>query len=331
MNYRLFGRTGVRVSPLCIGTMNFGNATAEDDAIRILHAAFDAGVNFVDTANSYNGGLSEIITGKALQGRRDRVFLASKVFFKVGDDINDQGGSRRHILKACDDSLRRLNTDYIDLYQMHRPSPDIPVDETLGALNDLVRAGKVRYIGCTTHPAWQVMEALATSEKHHWVRYVSEQPPYNLLDRRIENELVPLALRYNLALIPWSPMAQGVLGGRYKPNTDYAPDSRGARMPGTIYAERITPRGIEAGQQFSELAQQVGKTPGQLALLWCKDQPCITAPIYGPRTLAQLQEVLPVMDMTLSDDERTACDAINPPGSVLVNFHNTAPWMKMRV
>lgn len=331
INYRLFGRTGVRVSPLCIGTMNFGNATDEAESIRILHAAFDAGVNFVDTANSYNGGQSEMITGKALHGHRERIFLASKVFFKVGDDVNDQGGSRRHILKACDDSLRRLGTDYIDLYQIHRPSPEIAIDETLGALTDLVRAGKVRYIGCTTHPAWQVMEALACSEKHLFARYVSEQPPYNLLDRRIENELVPLALRHNLALLPWSPMAQGVLGGRYKPNTAYAPDSRGARMPGTIYAERITPRGIEAGQQFSELAQQSGKTPSQLALLWCKDQPGVTAPIYGPRTLAQLQEVLPVLEMNLSADERAACDAINPPGSVIVNFHNTAAWMKMRV
>ena len=231
-------------------------------------------------------------------------------------------------MKACEDSLRRLQTDYIDLYQIHRPNMEIPVDETLGALTDLVRAGKVRYIGCSTHPAWLVMEALAVSERLHLARYVSEQPPYNLLDRRIENELIPLVLRYQLAIIPWAPLAQGVLAGRYRPDRPSAADSRAERLPGSIYAERVTPRGVEAGARFAEIAKRVGKTPGQLALTWCKDQPGITAPIVGPRTIEQLQELLPVLDLTLSEDERAACDEINPPGGVLVNFHNTAGWMK---
>jgi aryl-alcohol dehydrogenase-like predicted oxidoreductase len=246
----------------------------------------------------------------------------------VGEGPNDQGNSRLHILKACEDSLRRLQTDYIDLYQVHRPSLEIPVDETLGALTDLVRAGKVRYIGCSTHPAWLVMEALAVSERLHLARYVSEQPPYNLLDRRIENELIPLAQRYQLAIIPWAPLAQGVLAGRYSMNHPFPADARAERLKGSIYAERVTSRGIEAGARFAEIAKGSGKTPGQLALTWCKDQPGITAPIVGPRTIEQLQELLPVLDLALSDDERAACDAINPPGGVLVNFHNTAGWMK---
>jgi len=328
MDYRLLGRTGVKVSPLCLGAMNFGGATNESDSIRIIHAALDGGINFIDTANVYNAGQSEVIVGKALAGRRDRIILATKAHGKIGEDINDQGNSRRHLLKACEDSLRRLNTDYIDLYQIHRPNPEIPIDETLSALTDLVRSGKVRYIGCSTHPAWMVMEALATSEKYGFARYISEQPPYNLLDRRIENELVPLALRYNLALIPWAPLAQGVLAGRYSAGAPLPEDSRAGRLPGSIYAERVTPRGIEAGAKFTALARELGKTPGQLALLWCKDQPGITAPIVGPRTVEQLNDLLPVLEMQLSDDARAACDLINPPGGVITNFHNTAGWMK---
>ncbi len=328
MDYRLFGRTGVRVSPLCLGAMNFGGATDEADSIRIIHAALDAGINFVDTANVYNAGQSEVIVGKALEGKRDRVFLATKAHGKMGDGPNDEGNSRLHLLKACEDSLRRLRTDTIDLYQMHRPNPEIPIDETLGALTDLVRAGKVRYIGCSTHPAWMVMEALAVSEHQGFARYVSEQPPYNLLDRRIENELVPLAQRYNLALIPWAPLAQGLLAGRYSSSQPHPADSRAARQPGGIYAQRVTPRGIETGEKFAALAREHGKTPGQLALTWCKDQPGVTAPIVGPRTLEQLLDILPVLDMSLGDEERAACDALNPPGGVIVNFHNTAGWMK---
>jgi len=332
MDYRFFGRTGVRVSPLCLGAMNFGGVTNEADSIRIVHAALDAGINFIDTANVYNAGQSEVVVGKALEGKRDQVFLATKVHGRMGEGPNDEGNSRLHILKACEDSLRRLNTDTIDLYQIHRPNPEIPIDETLGALTDLVRAGKVRYVGCSTHPAWMVMEALGVSERRGFARYVSEQPPYNLLDRRIENELVPLALRYDLALIPWAPIAQGLLAGRYASVTDYPDDSRAARLRGSIYAERITPRGIEAGQKFTAIARTFGgKTPGQLALLWCKDQPGITAPIVGPRTLEQLQELLPVLDMTLSEAERAACDALNPPGGAVVNFHNTSGWMKTPV
>jgi len=331
MDYRLFGRTGVKVSPLCLGAMNFGGVTTEADSIKIIHAALDAGFNFIDTANVYNNGQSEVVVGEALADRRDKVFLATKVHGKMGDGPNDEGNSRLHILKACEDSLRRLQTDHIDLYQIHRPNPEIPIDETLSALTDLVRAGKVRYIGCSTHPAWMVMEALAISEREHLARYISEQPPYNLLDRRIENELVPLALRYNLAIIPWAPLAQGVLAGRYPAGQPLPDDSRAGRLKGGIYADRVTARGIEVGARFAALARAHGKTPGQLALTWCKDQPGITSPIVGPRTLEQLQDLLPVLEMSLSGEERAACDALNPPGGVIANFHNTTGWMKTPV
>ena len=330
MQYRNLGRTGVKVSPLCLGAMNFGGVTNEADSLTIIHAAFDAGINFVDTANVYNAGNSEIVLGKALVGRRDQMILATKAHFKVHpeDGPNHLGNSRLNIIRSCEASLRRLNTDYIDLYQIHRSSPDIPQDETLGALTDLVRAGKVRYVGCSTHPAWRVMEALALSEKLGFARYVSEQPPYNLLDRRIESELIPLAAAHSLAILPWAPLAQGLLAGRYSKDQPLPDDSRAVRLPNTIYSERVTPRGIEAGAKFSQLARDSGKTPGQLALVWCKDQPAITAPIVGPRTLQQLEDVLPALEMTLSDGERRACDAINPPGEALANFHNSAGWMQ---
>ncbi|MBI3762976.1 MAG: aldo/keto reductase [Chloroflexi bacterium] len=332
MDFRPLGSTGVKVSPLCLGALNFGGGANEADSIRLIHAALDAGINFIDTANSYNAGESERIVGKALaDGRRDKIILATKVHFKTGDGPNDSGNSRLHLLKACDDSLRRLQTDHIDLYQIHRPSPEIPVEETLSTLTDLVHGGKVRYVGCSTHPARMVMEALAVSERRDYIRYVTEQPPYNLLDRRIENELVPLCLRYGIGILPWAPLAQGVLAGRYPTGGEYPADSRAARLTGSVYAERVTPRGIEAGDKFTRIARDRGLTPGQLALLWVKDQPGVTAPVFGPRTTEQLTELLPVLEMKLTDEDRAACDEINPPGSVIADFHNSAPWMKMKI
>ncbi len=205
MEYRMFGRTGVMVSPLALGTMNFGNPTSEEESIRIIQRAVDAGINFIDTANVYNNGESERIVGKAvrLMKNRDKLFIATKVYNPMGEGPNDRGVSRYHILQECENSLRRLGMDHIDLYQLHRPCFTIPQEETLRALDDLVRQGKVRYIGTSTFPAWKIMEGLALSERYLLHRYVSEQSPYNLLDRRIENELVPFALHHGIALIPW--------------------------------------------------------------------------------------------------------------------------------
>jgi aryl-alcohol dehydrogenase-like predicted oxidoreductase len=332
MEYRLLGRTGVRVAPLCIGTLNFGSPTPEDEAARIIDMALGAGLNLIDTSNSYNAGESEAMIGRILgaSGRRHELMLATKGHFPTGPGPNDRGNSRLHIMRAFEDSLRRLQTDYVDLYQIHRPDPDTPVEETLAALTDLVRQGKVRYIGCTTHPAWRVMEALMMSELKHLVRYVSEQPPYNLLDRRIENELLPLCRSHGLAVFPWSPLAQGVLAGRYASAQEVPADSRAA-LRGGVYAERVSAAGIEVGRRFVALAQEHGIDPARLALLWVKDQPGITAPIFGPRTAAQLEHILPVLELSLSEELRRACDELVPPGSAVADFHNSSGWMLQRV
>lgn len=331
MKYRRLGCSGLRVAPLALGTFNFGHATPEEEAGRMLAAALDGGINLVDTADSYHDGESERIIGRVLahNGWRDDVILATKVHYPTGPGPNDRGNSRLHIMRACEASLRRLQTDYIDLYQIHRPAPYVPPEETLRALDDLVRQGKVRYVGCSTHPAWQVLEALTVSERRGFVRYISEQPPYNLLDRRIENELVPMCQKHGVGLLPWGPLGMGLLAGRY--DHESLPSASRAVRIGGIYAERVTARGIEIGRRFSALARDAGLSPAQLALLWNKDQPGVTAPIAGPRTLAQLQEVLPVLQMTLSEELSVACDALVSPGSAVVDFHNTAPWMKMRV
>ncbi len=332
MEYRVLGRTGVKVSPLGLGTANFAEPTPEDEAIHIINRAIDAGINLIDTSNSYANGESERIIGRALaEGRRrHEVVLATKVFYKVGSGPNDEDLSRLHLIRACEDSLRRLQTDYIDLYQLHRPSPSIPLDETLGALTDLVRQGKVRYIGSSVHPAWKIMEAIMVSELKGYARFVCEQPPYNLLDRRIENEIVPMCQAHGLGLITWSPMAMGILAGRYSSATDLPADSRGALRRG-IYAQRITQLGIETGNKLINLAKDHGMSPAQLATLWVKDQPGITAPLIGPRTFEQLEHLLPVLDMTLSDNLIEACDRLVPPGGAVASFYNSAAWMKQRV
>jgi 1-deoxyxylulose-5-phosphate synthase len=333
MEYRSLGRTGVMVSPLCLGAMNFGNPTTAADSLDMINRALDAGINFIDTANVYNAGESERIVGEAIKvnGKREQIVLATKVHGRVGSGPNDGGNSRLHIMKACEDSLRRLQTDRIDLYQLHRPSFTIPQDETLRACDDLVRAGKVRYIGCSTHPAWMVMEALAVSERYGLARYVSEQPPYNLLDRRIENELAPLALKYGLALLPWSPLAGGILAGRYPVDAaEYAEGSRAARA-GAMFQARVSRRGREVAAQVAAMAAERGMTASQLALLWVKDQPGVTAPIVGPRTMAHLEDALGVLELKLADSDRPLFDALVHPGNVVADFHNSNDWMKARI
>ncbi|MCY4070869.1 MAG: aldo/keto reductase [Chloroflexi bacterium] len=332
MEYRELGRSGVKIAPLGLGTGNFADPTPEDEASRIIHRSLDAGINLIDTGNSYSHGDSERMIGRILAGsnRRHETVLATKVFYKVGPGPNDEGLSRLHLIRACEDSLRRLQTDYIDLYQIHRPSPSIPVDETLAALTDLIQQGKVRYIGSSVHPSWKIMEAIMVSELKGYARLVCEQPPYNLLDRRIENEIVPMCQAYGLGIITWSPLAQGVLAGRYSSATDLPADSRGA-LRGGIYSERITAQGIEIGNEVISLAREHGISPAQLATLWVKDQPGITAPIIGPRTLEQLEHLLPVSDMTLSGELAAACDELVPPGSAVASFFNSAAWMKQRL
>ncbi|MGA8541364.1 MAG: aldo/keto reductase [Terriglobales bacterium] len=332
MNYRTLGRTGVWISPLCLGTDNFGNPTPEAESIAIINRALEAGINLIDTSNSYAEGECERIIGRALElnGQRQQVILATKAYYSTGPGPNDQGNSRLHLIRACEDSLTRLKTDHIDLYQLHRPSFDVPVDETLGALTDLVRQGKVRYIGSSTAPAWKLMESLMVSEAKGYARFVSEQPPYNLLDRRIENELLPLCRAYGIGILAWSPLAMGLLAGRYQEDSARPADSR-ASLRGGIYAERVTDRAIRIGNKFVKLAKSFGMSPSQMAMTWVKDQPGITAPLIGPRTLEQLDHLLPVLEMQLTEAMKVACDELVPPGSAVANFHNTSGWMKTRL
>jgi len=333
MEYRRLGRSGVLVSPLCLGTMNFGGATDESDSFAIMQKAVDGGINIFDTANVYNAGESERIIGKFLKERnlREQVILATKVYNPVGNLPNERGGTRYHIIKACDDSLQRLQTDHIDLYQIHRPPSNHPQDETLRAFDDLIRAGKVRYIGCSTHPAWMVMESIHLSEIHHLNRYISEQPPYNLLDRRVENELIPVCQKYELAILPWSPLAMGVLAGRYS-KTDAFPDgSRAQRWDQGMRDARITQRGIEVGNTVGRMARERGLTSSQLSLLWIKDQPGVTSPVIGPRTLAHLEDALGIIDKSLDDADRPLFDELVHPGMAVADYHNSSEWMKARI
>jgi len=326
------------VSPLCLGAMSFGRETDEQESIAIIHRALDAGINIVDTANVYNAGESERIVGRALKesGCRDQVVVATKFYFhsfrhsRTGDGSNDEGASRYHIVQACEDSLCRLQTDHIDLYQVHRPPLTVPQDETLRALDDLIHAGKVRYIGTSTYPAWMVMEALAISERYGLARYVSEQSPYNLVDRRIENELIPLCQKYGLAILPWAPLGHGTLAGRYPLDGEIPSDSRVGRGGGT-FGERMTLQARQVAAQVVEMAQGRGMTAAQLSLLWLKDQPGVTAPIIGPRTMTHMEEAIAVLDMTLDDADRPLFDKLVHPGNAVADFFATSGWTKSRI
>jgi len=314
--------------------MNFGRPTSAEDSAAIIQRALEAGINFIDTADMYQQGESERIVGQTLKdlNKRQQVFLATKGYNRMGDGPNDAGASRYYIIRACEASLRRLQTDHIDLYQLHRPPPiHIPQDETLRALEDLIRSGKVLYIGTSTFPAWMVMESLSISEHYGWARIVSEQPPYNLLDRRAENEMIPLCQKYDLAVVPWSPLAMGVLAGRYNKSGETPPGSRRDTWKNQLFNERITSRGIEVGRKLAEMAAERNLTAAQLALLWVKDQPGVTAPILGPRTLSHLEDALTVMEMSLDEADRPLFDELVHPGNAVADFYNSNDWMKARI
>ena len=325
MEYRNFGRTGVKVSPLCLGCMNFGRAATPEESYAIVDRALDAGINFLDTANVYGRGASESITGEALRrnGSRSRIVLATKVHGAMDDhDPNAAGSSRRHIIEQCEASLRRLQTDYIDIYQIHRPRPEIAIDETLRALDDLVRAGKVRYLGSSTFAAWQVVESLWVAKELGLNRFVSEQPPYHILDRRIERELIPMARTFGIGLIPWSPLAGGLLTGKY---TRENPSPAGARYANAANEPRLASRYTEAlfdvVEGLQPLAQSRNATLSQFALAWCMGQPGVTSPIIGPRTMEQLEDNLGALDLELGGEERARVDALVPPGRMVSPFY----------
>jgi aryl-alcohol dehydrogenase-like predicted oxidoreductase len=322
MELRALGQTGVKVSPLCLGAMMFGawGETDHDKSIRIIHRALDAGVNFVDTADVYSRGESEEIVGKALAGgRRDNVVLATKVHGTMGDDPNQFGNSRRWIIREVEDSLRRLGTDWIDLYQIHRPEDDTDIDETLGALTDLVRQGKVRYIGSSTFPASRIVEAQWTAERRDRERFVCEQPPYSALVRGIEADVLPTCRRHHMGVIAWSPLAGGWLSGKWRKDAGDLTSRRSAMIPNRYdLSIPANQRKLDAADALGKLADEAGITLIELALAFVLRHPAITAAIIGPRTMEHLESQLTAADVELSADVLDRIDEIVPPG---MNFN----------
>jgi aryl-alcohol dehydrogenase-like predicted oxidoreductase len=311
VQYRTLGRTGIKVTPYALGAMMFGAGGNPDheDAARIIHKALDAGINFVDTADRYSAGESEEIVGQALKGRRDDVVLATKVNGPMGDDPNQRGNSRRWIMTEVENSLRRLQTDYIDLYQIHRPDPDTDIEETLSALTDLVRAGKVRAIGSSTFPASDMVEAQWVAERRGLERFRTEQPPYSILNRGIEAEVLPVAQRYGMGALVWSPLAKGMLTGRIRKGQQT--DLRRATRLSSFGDEAR----IDAVEQLIPLAEQAGLPMTHLAMAFVIAHPGVTSAIIGPRTMEQLDDLLAGIDVRLSDDILDRIDEIVPPGT----------------
>ncbi len=336
MEHRKLGTTGISVSPLCLGAMMFGawGNTDHEDSIAIIHAALDAGINFIDTADVYSRGESEEIVGKALaDGRRDQVVLATKAHGPMHDtDPNQFGNSRRWLVKEVESSLKRLKTDWIDLYQIHRPEPDTDIEETLGALSDLVSQGKVRAIGSSTFPAWQIVQAQWAAKERGRERFLCEQPPYSMLIRRIEADVLPVCEQYGMGVIPWSPLAGGWLSGKYNKGGDSPGSSRRARMLPSRYDMSIPANQakLEAAQALGELAEQAGMPLIEMSIAFVTSHPAVTAAIIGPRTMDQLESQLPVLERpVLGGELLDRIDGVVPPGTN-VNQADTgwdAPWL----
>jgi len=329
MNHRTLGRTGMKVTPLCLGAMMFGEwgNPDHDESVRIIHRALDAGINFIDTADVYSRGESEEIVAKALAGgKRDNVVLATKFHGTMGDDPNEFGNSRRWIVREVENSLRRLKTDWIDLYQVHRPEADTDIDETLGALSDLIHQGKVRAIGSSTFPASQIVEAQWVAARRGRERFVCEQPPYSMLIRGIEADVLPTCDRYGMGVIPWSPLAGGWLSGKWRKGAETPKSSRAERLPQRFdLAIPGNQAKLEATEQLAQLADEAGMTLIELAIAFVINHPVITAAIIGPRTMEQLESQLTAADVTLSADVLDKIDEIVPPGTN-VNQADTG-WM----
>jgi aryl-alcohol dehydrogenase-like predicted oxidoreductase len=310
MQYRTLGRTGIKVSPFALGALALGTHIGNPDSgdsVRIIHAALDAGINFVDTSDVY--GESEVVVGEALKGRRDSVVLATKFGRPLGDDPNHQGASRRWIVAAAENSLRRLQTDYIDLYQLHRPDPATDIEETLSALSDLIRSGKVRAIGTSALPASDIVEAQWVAERRGLERFRTEQPPYSILSRGIEREVLPVAQRYGMGVVVWGPLGQGMLTGRVR--RGQPSDLRRAQLLRHLTDERR----IDAVERLIPLAEQAGLPLTHLALAFAIAHPGVTSALLGPHTMEQLDDLLAAASVTLTDDILDQIDAIVPPGT----------------
>ncbi|HET9077109.1 MAG TPA: aldo/keto reductase [Acidimicrobiales bacterium] len=317
MEYRNLGTTGVKVSELCLGAMMFGawGNPDHEDSVRIIHAALDAGINFIDTADVYSAGESETIVAKAIQGRRDRLVIATKVHGSMGDDPNMGGNSRRWIIEECENSLRRLGTDYIDLYQIHRPDPHIDIDETLGALTDLVRQGKVRYLGSSTFPPSEIVEAQWVAQRRGRERFVCEQPPYSMLVRGVEAEVLPTCQRYGMGVIPWSPLGGGWLSGKWRKGADGLTSRRADRIPGRYdLSNPANQAKLDAADALAGLAEEAGMTLIHMALAFVLQHPAVTSAIIGPRTAGHLESQLGAVDVHLEPSVLDRIDGIVPPG-----------------
>jgi aryl-alcohol dehydrogenase-like predicted oxidoreductase len=318
MEMRVLGRTGVKVSPLCLGAMMFGawGNPDHDESVRIIRRALDAGINFIDTADVYSAGESEEIVGKALAGiDRDSVVLATKAHASMGEDVNSGGNSRRWLIRECDNSLRRLGTDYIDLYQIHRPDPSADIDETLSALTDLIRAGKIRYAGSSTFPADQIVEAQWVADDRRRERFVCEQPPYSIMVRGIEADVLPVCERYGMGVISWSPLAGGWLSGRYRKDAGIPASTRAQRLPQRFDLSLPGNQAkLAAAEQLAVLAEKSGLSLIQLALAFVIQHPAITSAIIGPRTMEHLEGQLEAADVTLDAVVLDRIDEIVPPG-----------------
>jgi aryl-alcohol dehydrogenase-like predicted oxidoreductase len=313
MQYRTLGKTGIKVSPYCLGAMMFGGlANADhDDCIRIIHKALDFGINFVDTADRYSTGESEEIVGKALKGRRDKIVLATKVHGPMGDDPNQQGNSRRWVTQAVEASLRRLQTDHIDLYQIHRPAPDTDIEETLSVLTDLMRAGKVRAIGSSTFPASEIVEAQWVAERRGLARFRTEQPPYSILNRSIESEVLPACQKYGMGAMVWSPLAKGMLTGRYRKGQPL-PESLRVK----VFREQMSDEhNLDAVERLIPIAEAAGLSLTHMAMAFAVAHPGVTSAILGPRTMQQLDDLLAGAEVVLGDDILDQIDAVVPPGT----------------
>jgi aryl-alcohol dehydrogenase-like predicted oxidoreductase len=332
MEYISLGRTGMMVSRLCLGAMMFGQRTNESDSAEIINYAIDQGINFIDTSNTYGEwgegkGRSEEIVGSTLarSGRRDEIVLATKFRWFMGDKPNDSGVSRHHIMQQVENSLRRLQTDHIDLYQIHAPVRDVPLDETLRALDDLIRAGKVRYIGTSNFSAWMIVEGLWTSDRLNLNRFVSEQPPYSMANRTIERELVPMAQTHDIALLPWSPLWGGLLTGKYRRDQPPPPESRFTFDPlKGFWDGNVQDRFYDLMDLLDKLAASKSCTIAQLALAWIMAQPAVTSVIIGPRTLEQMKDNTGAVDVKLTPEERERIDAVAVPAGALAPFPGQA-------
>lgn len=314
MEYHTLRTCGVKVSEVCLGTMMFGGPTDVRTSLEMIDRALDSGINFLDTADKYNAGESERVVGKALEGRREEIVLASKVTLPMGEGPNMSGSSRKHIIEGCEASLRRLGTDYLDLYYLHKPDPDTPIEESLSAMNDLVRAGKILYVGLSNFDAWRVADALGIQALRGWDRLVVVQPLYNIANRDIEVELLPACEELGLGVVTYSPIARGVLTGKYVEGQKPPDESRAGRGNERLMETEYRPSNFRLAQDVVELAEQIGCTAAQLAVAWVMANELVTCPIIGPRTPEQLEDNLGALDVEITPEIEARIDELVPPG-----------------